>query len=218
VVDAVVKVGGRLGREDGLRALCVQLAALGRRHRLLVVPGGGVFADAVRECDARFGLAPDAAHWMAILAMDQYGHLLGGLIPGSKLVRSMTGAAEVAGDGAVPVLLPHDLLRETDPLPHSWAVTSDSIAVWVAGWTGAPLLVLLKHGTALAALPEAASYEGEVPAATLAAAEAVDGAFAASLEGMDCEVWLLDGEEPQRLEALLETGRTEGVRVARGAP
>jgi len=41
VVDAVVKVGGRLGHDEGLRGLCLCLGELGRRHRLLVVPGGG---------------------------------------------------------------------------------------------------------------------------------------------------------------------------------
>ena len=89
MMDAVVKVGGSLGRGDGLRELGARLAELGRRHRLLVVPGGGVFADVVREQDARFGLRPSAAHWMAVLAMDQYGHLLGELMPGGELVRTL---------------------------------------------------------------------------------------------------------------------------------
>jgi 5-(aminomethyl)-3-furanmethanol phosphate kinase len=35
-------------------------------------------------------------------------------------------------------------LRVADPLPHSWDVTSDSIAAWVAGSLGARQLVLVK--------------------------------------------------------------------------
>jgi hypothetical protein len=235
VVDAVVKVGGRLGHDEGLRGLCLRLGELGRRHRLLVVPGGGVFADAVRGCDARFGLGADAAHWMAILAMDQYGRLLGELIPGARLVRAFDAVAEPAGVGAggevaasgdLAVLLPHDLLREADPLPHSWAVTSDAIAAWVAAAVGAPLLVLLKHVTALAALAPArvpAAGAAGPPAADASLAElgeagVVDETFAGVVEaggndGAGREVWLLDGGRPERLEALLETGRAEGVRV-----
>ncbi len=174
-----------------------------------------MFADAVRECDARFRLTADAAHWMAILGMDQYGRLLGDLIPESVLVRTVARAAAVAEAGAVPVLLPHDLLRDCDPLPHSWSVTSDAIAAWVAASIGVPLLVLLKHGTALGLLPNTGEPSVEVSAAGLAGAGIVDAAFAGVLDAATREVWLLDGGEPQRLEGLLETGRTEGVRVAR---
>jgi aspartokinase-like uncharacterized kinase len=46
--------------------------------------------------------------------------------------------------GVVPVLAPSRWLREADPLPHSWDVTSDSIAAWVADQTRAQRLVVIK--------------------------------------------------------------------------
>ena len=92
MIDAVVKVGGSLGRGERLREVCACLAEAGRRHRLLVVPGGGAAADVVREQDARFGLQPTTAHWMAILAMDQYGLLLADLTPGAEAVRTLDEA------------------------------------------------------------------------------------------------------------------------------
>ena len=58
MIDAVVKVGGSLGRGTCLPELGERLVELGRRYGLLVVPGGGVFADAVREQDQKFGLRP----------------------------------------------------------------------------------------------------------------------------------------------------------------
>ena len=42
------------------------------------------------------------------------------------------------------MLAPARTLQEADPLPHSWEVTSDSIAAWVAGQVGAPRLILIK--------------------------------------------------------------------------
>ena len=104
------------------------------------MPGGGEFADAVREHDRRFGLRPQTAHWMAILAMDQFGWALADLIPGAARCADLGPVR----DGAVSVLLPAALLAERDPLPASWAVTSDSIAAWVAGAAGAERLVLVK--------------------------------------------------------------------------
>ena len=56
-----------------------------RAHRIVVVPGGGPFADAVRDFDRSLGLSPHTAHWMALLAMDQYGHVLADRIPGAVL-------------------------------------------------------------------------------------------------------------------------------------
>jgi hypothetical protein len=44
----------------------------------------------------------------------------------------------------VAVLAPYRWLREADPLPHTWDVTSDSIAAWIAGQVGAQRLVLVK--------------------------------------------------------------------------
>jgi aspartokinase-like uncharacterized kinase len=40
------------------------------------------------------------------------------------------------------ILLPYRVLREHDPLPHGWDVTSDTIAAWVASELGIELLIL----------------------------------------------------------------------------
>ena len=71
----VVKVGGGLARPRRRRAARTLRGARGGRadEALLVVPGGGGFADAVRDYDGRFGLLHATAHRLAILAMDQFG-------------------------------------------------------------------------------------------------------------------------------------------------
>jgi len=219
VIDAVVKVGGSLSRGECLREVCQHLAEAGRGRRLLVVPGGGASADVVRELHERLGLQPSTAHWMAILAMDQYGLLLADLTPGAVTVRTLDEAHERLGEGVV-VLLPSELLRRADPLPHSWSVTSDSIAAWLTGWVGARLLVLLKDHHGMAGLaPTAANLpQGLVTVAELAASRGVDGHLVELLGAAEFDLWAVDGEHPERLTELLETGRTEGVKLARRAP
>jgi aspartokinase-like uncharacterized kinase len=217
VIDAVVKVGGSLGRGACLPELGARLVELGRGHRLLVVPGGGAFADVVREHDARFGLRPSTAHWMAVLAMDQYGHLLADLAPSCALVRSLDEAHACLAGGGVAVLLPSELLRRADALPHSWLVTSDSIAAWLTGLVGARLLVLLKDRRGMASLASAASSAppAVMTVAELATASGVDGHLAELLGDPAFDLWIVDGGRPERLTELLETGGTEGVRLAR---
>ena len=70
-------MGGGLARIPGaLERVSARLAEAGAVYPLVVVPGGGPFADAVRVFDAELGLSSDRAHWMSILAMDLYGHMI----------------------------------------------------------------------------------------------------------------------------------------------
>jgi aspartokinase-like uncharacterized kinase len=81
---------------------------------------------------------------MAVLAMDQFAHMIAARLAGGVLISGADDIAGAFGMGRIPVLAPYRWLRETDPLPHSWEVTSDSIAAWVAGALGAKRLVLIK--------------------------------------------------------------------------
>lgn len=148
VVETVVKLGGGvLAHAEHFDGALAAIGAAAREHRLLVVTGGGPFADAVRQTDSRLRLSDDTAHWMAVLAMDQYAHLVAARLAGGVLVTEPREIAAVLGSGPagkVPVLAPYRWLREADPLPHAWTVSSDSIAAWVAGAVGARRLVLVK--------------------------------------------------------------------------
>jgi aspartokinase-like uncharacterized kinase len=144
-VEAVVKIGGSLLRDpERLQQVFDAVVDASRDCAILVVPGGGPFADAVRATDRRIGLTDDAAHWMAILAMDQYAHLLHSRLRGSTLVSTPAAALAAIGAAGLPVLAPYRWLRDADPLPHAWDVTSDSIAAWIAGALDARRLILLK--------------------------------------------------------------------------
>ncbi len=145
LVDIVVKVGGGLLASPGhLDAVLAELADAACTRRLLVIPGGGPFADAVRQVDRELTLSDEAAHWMAVLAMDQYAHLLVSRLPTAGLASDAAGIAAQLDQRRLPVLAPSRWLLDADPLPHSWDVTSDSIAAWVAGEVGARRLVLVK--------------------------------------------------------------------------
>lgn len=217
MIEAVVKVGGSLCRREWLQPLGRCIAEVGRRHALLVVPGGGPFADAVRTQDEQLGLGDSTAHWMAILGMDQYGWLLTDWIPGSEAVWSLAAADEAAEAGRVPVLLPWALLHGADPLPHTWDVASDSIAAWVAGALGAPLLVLLKDVDGVWDEPAAATGSRLLAGLTvdeLGRFGIVDGHLPGLVEGNGLDLWLINGQQPGRLAELLATGSTLGTHVA----
>ena len=145
VVYAVVKLGGGLlGRGDAFARVTGALAACRAGRPFLVVPGGGPFAEAVREQCRHLQIDADTAHWMAILGMDQYAHALACRIRSAALVERDRDIPVALAAGRIPILAPYSWLRAADPLPHSWDVTSDSIAAWFAGALGAARLILLK--------------------------------------------------------------------------
>jgi aspartokinase-like uncharacterized kinase len=212
-VLTVVKLGGGLGRgagDDALRALCATVGELGERHPLLVVPGGALFADAVREADRRFGLSATTSHHMAVLGMEQFGWLLSELIPGAE----RSAEARVAA-GRTTVLLPAAL--SLDRLPASWQVTSDSIAAWVAGQAGAERLVLVKEVDGLFAdWPPRGEPLARLTVAELAALRpgGVDAYLPTALANTSFETWVISGRDPRRLTELLDRGTCVGTRIA----
>ena len=140
----MIKVGGSLAVDPPvLRALCVEFSRVAVGCRVVVVPGGGEFADVVRDVDARFGLGSWVSHRMAVLGMDQFGLLLSDLIPGCRVACSLGVVGGLAGSGRLVVLLPSKLVFRARSLVASWDVTSDSIAAYVAGRLGAGKLVLV---------------------------------------------------------------------------
>jgi (4-(4-[2-(gamma-L-glutamylamino)ethyl]phenoxymethyl)furan-2-yl)methanamine synthase len=144
-VETVFKVGGSLLAYPELLASTLGAIVEASMHApVAIVPGGGTFADAVRDTDHRLHLAEDTAHWMAVLAMDQYAHLLAGMRTELTLVASERDVELAIASGRIPVVAPYRWLRDADPLPHTWNVTSDSISAWVASTLGATQLVLVK--------------------------------------------------------------------------
>jgi aspartokinase-like uncharacterized kinase len=219
MIKTVIKVGGSLGQNRKLADLMLRLSALGPIHGMLVVPGGGAFSNAIREYDRRFGLDSDTSHWMAILAMDQFGHLLSSLIPDSELVQGLADARKALAAGRVPVLLTYNLLFQTDELPRSWDVTGDSISAWVAGLSGAQQLVLLKSVDGLFS-DDPRSHAGvelleKLDLNQLILCKGVDRYFASILKKYRLDVWIVNGKYPERLTQLLDTGITKGTYLKR---
>jgi aspartokinase-like uncharacterized kinase len=144
----VVKVGGSLFDLPKLGPRLRRWLAGLAPSKVLLVPGGGPLVDAIRDLDRRYGLGEEKSHWLALRALALNARVLAGLLPESRVVES---APE--GNGAITILDPlaFCLADERDypaqALPHSWVVTSDSIAARVAIAVKADQLILLKSVT-----------------------------------------------------------------------
>ncbi len=139
----IVKLGGSLAHDERLARWLHMLAELGG-GRVLVVPGGAAFADAVRAAQARWRLDDLTAHNMAVLAMAQTAHLLHALEPRLVLVSEEQDIRRAQHAGRAALWMPLTLLRDAPDVLTSWDVTSDSIALWLARRLNAERLVVVK--------------------------------------------------------------------------
>ena len=208
--DLLLKVGGSLGRSAALIPLLQRIALLARRRRLLVVPGGGVFADLVRGQMARRRIDERTAHHMALLAMDQYGLLLSSLSKRSTGVDNLRAAELVAEAGRVPILLTASLIRREPALERSFRLTSDSIAAFLAGRLRTAHLILLKS-----VRKPAERIRDRATAEALARRGVVDPLFPEMLPP-DTSAWVLCGRRPEVLDRFMPAVTRAGAR-GRGA-
>lgn len=139
----VIKLGGSLLGSPELKHWLEVLARHGD-GRMVIVPGGGIFADAVRESQQRCGSSDATAHKMAVMAMDQYGVLMAGLNPDLVTARSELEIAERGWQHRCIVWLPSKMVSSDEKIPTNWQVTSDSLAAWLAAKLNARHLILVK--------------------------------------------------------------------------
>ncbi len=207
----MVKIGGGLLRElglGGLRRACAEAAQRARGQPVLVVPGGGPFADAVRAVDAEVGLADDVAHVLALRAMDQLGVLLRTLLPAAELVETL-----VAPRGLGLLLTAPAFERRSD-VPQSWAVTSDSLAVLAAAAIGADEAVLLKPVAGVLAQWPSEDPDGSDPIPALTAAEL--RALQAAGGGRAVDPYLPEAMDRTGVSVIVRAPGTVGTRISPG--
>lgn len=210
-MDAVVKVGGSLAVEpERLIVLCAKLSRLAENYELVVVPGGGMFADVVRDSDEHFNLSTEISHRMAILGMDQFGLLLAQITPNSCATYSLDDTRQLSETEVIPILLPSRLMFKEDPLKNSWEVTSDSIAAYIASKLQATKVVLVTDVDGVFT-KDPKKYEDAELIEQLSVEEllnlnirtSIDRFLAKLLLEAPIDCYVVNGKHPERIEAIL---------------
>jgi aspartokinase-like uncharacterized kinase len=198
----VVKLGGSVIRSTQLgRWLGVIASAPGP---VVVVPGGGALADEVRSCQRQLGFGDPAAHRMALLAMDQLAWAVAGVQPGFEVGATEDALREIMARGHVAVWAPYALISGRADIEESWRLTSDSLALWLAGQLGAKTCSLIKS------IPP---RPGTVSAQTLARDGVVDEVFPAMLAETGVSATLFGSGDQQALAAFLADGAASGALI-----
>ena len=139
----IVKIGGSLFDSPNLKDWLGKLAAI-EDKRVVLVPGGGPFADQVRAAAERWDISEIAAHHMAVMAMQQYAYLLSSLNSNIEMLHSYKEILNVGSNSCLMVWMPYyDVVNLCD-YPKNWSTTSDSLALWLASKLSAHHLNIVK--------------------------------------------------------------------------
>lgn len=163
---------------------------------LLIVPGGGPFANAVRQA----GLDDETAHWEAIVAMDTYGRYIASF--------GLPVTDQLAVPDQTVIVLPGRSLRERDPLPHSWDVTSDTIAAWMAAELHLNLLLL----KSVDGIRDGAILKKQVTAPS--ETDVVDPLLIPYVLEKKVDTFILNGLRPEFLAGYLHGDPVPGTRIS----
>lgn len=198
----IVKLGGSLTEQppdtSPLRGWLSMLAQAGA-GRVVIVPGGGRFADAVRQAQAQWRFDDLAAHNMAVLAMAQTAHLLCGLEPALRRCDREDQLRGVLKQGHAAVWSPIELQRDRTDADTHWDVTSDSIALGLALRRRATRLVVVKS----CAVDPSASLQH------LSAGRVVDRGFAERAAGAALRIDVIGPSQCEEIRAALLVDRED---------
>jgi len=198
----VIKIGGSLGTAP---VLPEWLSAIDKiPGQPIIVPGGGVFADAVRQAQQDMGFDDLVAHRMALLAMEQYGLVLAAQAP--RMISAATPAAiqRAWRLGKIPVWAPAHMLAAATPVQPSWDATSDSLSAWLAGELRATRLLLIKS----ADIPA-----GGLTLLDLAASGIVDSLFPGFAGTSGAEIYVAGPSALANAAAIFANGGVPGTRI-----
>ena len=140
----VIKLGGSLSRSDSL-INCLNAVEKNYQGRdVVIVPGGGAFADQVRLAQQHWQFDDSTAHHMAILAMQQMALMFKGLKPDFTIVHTVEAVQESLNRQKTVIWSPDIIELDNAGIRASWDITSDSLAAWLAKTVSATELILIK--------------------------------------------------------------------------
>jgi 5-(aminomethyl)-3-furanmethanol phosphate kinase len=202
MAPVVVKLGGSFAFSEVLIDWIDALASCA--GSIVIVPGGGPFADTVRHAQDRIGFDDRAAHDMSLLAMEQYGHVVISFNDLLSPADTVEAIERHLAARRVPVWMPMRMVSAAADIAPSWKVTSDSLAAWLCSRIGADRLILVKH---------AGPLSGPARCEDLVTMGLVDEAFPRYLRMSSISASILGPGEHGVAVAAIRCGASAGVSI-----
>jgi len=140
----IIKLGGSLSRSDALIDCLNAVEKNYQGRAVVIVPGGGAFADQVRLAQQHWQFDDHTAHRMALLAMQQTALMLKGLKADWVIAQNVEAIHAQLNRHNIVIWSPDSAELDNAGIAASWDISSDSLAAWLARALSANELILVK--------------------------------------------------------------------------
>ncbi|MDD5578811.1 MAG: uridylate kinase [Methylobacter sp.] len=180
----VIKLGGSLSESDALLECLNRVEQKYQGRAVVIVPGGGAFAEQVRMAQQHWQFDDKTAHHMAILAMQQMALLFKGLKPDFSIAGSLSDIREQLSHQRVVIWSPDSVQLDHAGIQATWNITSDSLSAWLAKALSADELILVKS----------ANVDANLSFSQLAEQNIIDSAFCDFAAQADFNIAIINAE------------------------
>ena len=125
----IIKIGGSWIDKVELNELVTHLSKHSKFENIIIVVGGGCFADAVRLVYASNQMSEKTGHFLALKGTEMFAHIIKEINKNISLINNIESLKVL--DRKLKVWMPSRVLKDEPSFINSWESTSDSVAAWL---------------------------------------------------------------------------------------
>lgn len=218
--DVFIKLGGSiLDQDTATAALVPRITELARKHRILILTGGGLAAKRIKT-NQRSERTDFYRCWRAgVLCLEVNAHLLASYSTHFAIVSSLTEMAVCFASGNIGVFAPLGAIVNSLYLVPDWEATTDSIGLHFASALGAQRYIIVSDVDGIYEKRPGEKPIG-VPIPHLSVddlerlpSSKLDPAFSAYFRRQALPTIIVNGQHPDRVGAAIRGESTLGTRI-----
>ncbi len=199
----IVKIGGSLTYDAKPLLKTLKNYVKESNKNIVIIPGGGEFANVVRKIDKSLNLSNSLSHKLAIKCMDLIGEIYSE-IGNIKAYDTLFDLKREIKKEKIAILLPSKILISTDISEHSWDVTSDSLSLYIGNLLDVKEIIIATDVDGIYDKFPGGKLLNIINANEIQGLTSVDKTFPILLKKFKMTAYVVNGKYPQRVIDILE--------------
>ncbi|MCQ6253602.1 [5-(aminomethyl)furan-3-yl]methyl phosphate kinase [Methanocaldococcus sp.] len=199
----IVKIGGSLTYDAKPLLKTLKNYAKKNNKNIVIIPGGGEFANVVRKIGKSLNLSNSLSHKLAIKCMDLIGEIYSE-IGNIKAYDTLFDLKREIKKEKIAILLPSKILISTDISEHSWDVTSDSLSLYIGNLLDVKEIIIATDVDGIYDKFPGGKLLNIINANEIQGLTSVDKTFPILLKKFKMTAYVVNGKYPQRVIDILE--------------